>query len=101
MRLRPDQGKDALDGQTLAAFGAAGIDDGTATTGFHANQKTMGTGAANFGRLVSAFHVALLSGKPRIIANFLNPDNALAPSHEFWLVPPSVTTRGVDMFLIN
>ena len=67
-----------LDGQTLAAFGAACIDHGAATTGFHANQKAMGTGAADFGGLVSAFHSNLFSkpqtqsGQPAIIANFLN-----------------------------
>ena len=66
-----------LDSQTLAAFGAACIDHGAATTGFHANQKTMGTGAADFGGLVSAFHINLFSepqtqsGQPGIMANFL------------------------------
>jgi hypothetical protein len=45
-----------LDGQTLAAFGTACIDYSAATTGFHANQKTMGAGAASLGGLVSAFH---------------------------------------------
>ncbi len=49
-----------LDCQTLAAFGAASVDDGAAATGLHANQKTMGTGAASLGRLISAFHDALL-----------------------------------------
>jgi hypothetical protein len=37
-----------LDSQALAAFGAACIDHGAATTGFHANQKPMGTGATDF-----------------------------------------------------
>jgi len=45
-----------LDSQALAAFGAACIDHGTATTGLHANQKPMGAGAADFGGLVSTFH---------------------------------------------
>jgi hypothetical protein len=56
-----------LDSQTLAAFGAACIDHGAAATGFHANQKTMGACAADFGGLVSAFHVNFpngLSGYP-------------------------------------
>ena len=37
-----------LDRQTLAAFGAACIDHSAPTTGFHANQKAVGTGAAGF-----------------------------------------------------
>ncbi len=45
-----------LDGQTLAAFGAACVDDGTATTGFHAHEETVGAGAAGLGGLVSTFH---------------------------------------------
>jgi hypothetical protein len=51
-----------LDGQTLTAFGAARVDYSAATAGFHANQKTMGTGAANLGGLVSAFHLDFLTG---------------------------------------
>jgi hypothetical protein len=47
------------DGQALAAFRTAGIDHGTATTGFHADQKPVGTGAANLGGLVSTFHGGL------------------------------------------
>ena len=72
-----------LDGQTLAAFGAACIDHGAATTGLHSNEKAMGTGAADFGGLVSAFHSNLFSkpqtqsGQPAIIANFLNRGKAL------------------------
>jgi hypothetical protein len=46
----------SLDSQTLAAFGAACIDNGTATRRFHACQKAMRTSAANFRGLVSAFH---------------------------------------------
>jgi hypothetical protein len=46
-----------LDSQALAALGAACVDHSTATASFHANQKTVGTGAADFGWLVSAFHV--------------------------------------------
>ncbi len=78
-----------LDGQTLAAFGAACVDHGATTTGLHANQETVGTGAADFGGLVSAFHSNLFSepqtqaGQPAIIANFLNQGKAL---HRIWCV---------------
>jgi hypothetical protein len=37
-----------LDGEAFAALGATCIDDSTATAGFHANQKAVGTGAAGF-----------------------------------------------------
>jgi hypothetical protein len=62
----------ASNSQTFAAFGAACIDHGTATAGFHAHQKSMGAGAACFGGLVSAFHVIPFrypdpSRKPMII----------------------------------
>ena len=68
----------ALDSQTLAAFGAACIDHGAATTGLHANQKAVGTGATCLGWLVGAFHnssfvpnaMNQLWAKPKIIANF-------------------------------
>jgi len=50
-----------LDSQAFAAFGTARVDDGTAATGFHANQKAVGTGAANFRGLVRAFHFEFLS----------------------------------------
>jgi hypothetical protein len=56
------RGQQKLDSQALAAFGAACVDHGTAATGLHANQKTMGTGATDFGRLVSAFHLEFLTG---------------------------------------
>jgi hypothetical protein len=42
--------------QTLATLGATRVDDGTTATGLHAHQKTVGAGAADFGRLVCAFH---------------------------------------------
>src|SRR6476619_5356967 len=45
-----------LDGEALAALGAACVDDGTAATGLHADEEAVGTGAADFGCLVSAFH---------------------------------------------
>ena len=56
-----------LDSQTLAALGTARVDHGTAATGLHANQETVGTGAANFGRLVSAFHNNLYLVAPNTI----------------------------------
>ena len=46
-----------LDSQPLAALGAARVDDGAATAGFHADQKAVGPRAADFGRLVGAFHL--------------------------------------------
>jgi hypothetical protein len=71
----------ASDSQTLAAFGAARIDHSAAATGFHANQKAVGTGAACLGGLVGAFHISSfvpnaedrLWAKPKIIANFRTP----------------------------
>ena len=45
-----------LNGETLAALGAARIDNCSAAAGLHANEETVGTGAANLGWLVSAFH---------------------------------------------
>jgi hypothetical protein len=55
-------GQRQLDSQTLAAFGAASVDHSAATAGFHANQKTVGAGAFDLGRLVSAFHFEILKG---------------------------------------
>jgi hypothetical protein len=46
----------ALNSQTLAALGTASVDDGAASTGFHASTEAVNTSAANFGRLISAFH---------------------------------------------
>jgi hypothetical protein len=63
------QGPLKLDSQALAAFGATRVDHCATTTGFHANQKTMGTGAADFGGLVSAFHVKFLTGSVCIHAH--------------------------------
>jgi hypothetical protein len=48
--------KKGLDSQALAALGTARIDHSAAAAGLHANEKAVGTGAANFGRLVCAFH---------------------------------------------
>lgn len=88
-----------LDSQTLAALGATCVDDSAATAGLHANEEPVGACAADFGRLVSAFHgipngpfraqcellnarrVGLFtptqSREPRIITNFLNQGNTL------------------------
>ena len=59
-----------LDSQALAALGAARIDHCAATASLHANQKTMGACTADFGGLVSAFHVNFpkrLSGYPHLL----------------------------------
>eukprot|EP01041_Mallomonas_annulata_P016602 gene16602-34583_t len=45
-----------LDSQALAALGAACVDHGAATTGFHADQKTMGASTADFGGLCGYPH---------------------------------------------
>jgi hypothetical protein len=42
--------------EALAAFGATRRDHCATTTGFHAHQKAMRACAANFGRLICAFH---------------------------------------------
>jgi hypothetical protein len=68
----------ALDSQTLAAFGTTCIDHSATATGFHANQKAVGTGATCLGWLVGAFHnssfvpnaMNQLWAKPKIIAKF-------------------------------
>jgi hypothetical protein len=44
------------DGQALAALGAACVDDSAAAAGLHADEETVGAGAADFGCLVGAFH---------------------------------------------
>jgi hypothetical protein len=45
-----------LQTETFTAFGTTSSDDCTTTTGFHAGQETVGTGATGFGRLISTFH---------------------------------------------
>jgi hypothetical protein len=62
---------DFLDSQALTAFSAACIDDSTAAASLHANQETVGTGATDFGRLVSAFHLEFLTGSILIQPLFL------------------------------
>ena len=44
------------DGQALAALGAARVDHALAAAGLHADEKAVGAGAANFGRLIGALH---------------------------------------------
>ena len=53
-----------LDSQAFAALGAACVDNGTTTAGLHADQEAVGTGAADFGGLVSTFHNVLESSRP-------------------------------------
>jgi len=55
----------SLNSQALATFGAACIDDSTATTGLHANEKTVSALAASNGRLKSAFHADSNKELPR------------------------------------
>jgi len=45
-----------LDGQTLATLGAASIDHGAATTGFHTDAETVCAFTTGNGRLVCTFH---------------------------------------------
>ena len=68
---------DRLNGQTLAALGAASFDDGLTATGLHANTKAVSALATGDGRLKSAFHDgsgkkkrAGILGKPTISSNF-------------------------------
>ena len=55
------------DRQTLAALGAARLDDSTAASRLHADQKTVRAGTADFGGLIGAFHGKSLpvAAKPR------------------------------------
>jgi hypothetical protein len=48
-----------LDGEAFTAFGTTCIDYGAAAACLHADQESVGTGTADFGRLVSAFHSGL------------------------------------------
>jgi hypothetical protein len=80
-----------LDSQALTAFGAACIDHGTATTGFHANQETVGTGATDFGRLVSAFHLEFLTGSVLI-----NPTQQKPTGEDRSQIAPNTIRGTVD-----
>jgi len=55
-----------LDSQTLTTLGATGVDHSATATGLHADQKAMGTCAADFGWLVSAFHLEFLANSIQI-----------------------------------
>lgn len=66
-RFRAVPGTSGLDGQALATLGAAGVDHGAAATGLHADQKTMGTRAADLGRLISTFHFEILGNSGGIV----------------------------------
>jgi hypothetical protein len=67
----------------------------------------VGTGAADFGGLVSAFHINLnqitqtQAGQPSIMANFVNQSNSLGKSP--CLIPElrDNGTKNVDKALIN
>jgi hypothetical protein len=56
LRCMPQCNAFSRHGNTLTAFGTAGIDDCAATDRFHAGPKTVGAFAANDGRLESTFH---------------------------------------------
>lgn len=47
--------------EALAALGATCVDNSATATGFHANEETVRACAANFGRLIRAFHVEFLT----------------------------------------
>ena len=98
------------DRQTLAAFGATCVDHSTATSGFHADQKTVRTGAACFRRLISTFHDCFfadrknlgLSQKIKDFARFAHFFSALCLSlpgvkHQIFLL----RRLSVDNFLIK
>jgi hypothetical protein len=74
-----------LDSQALAAFGTTCVDHRTATTGFHANQKTVGTGTTDFGGLISAFHLEFLTGSiwihPRSTGAYKGRSRSNRPEH--------------------
>jgi len=61
--------RQALDAESLAAFGAAGIDDIAATGGFHSGAKAMGAGTLDFARLIRSFHRGFALGFPKIRCN--------------------------------
>ena len=56
MRGAASGGCRCSDGQTVTAFGTTGAQHGTATTGFLANQKTMGSFTTADGGLIGALH---------------------------------------------
>jgi hypothetical protein len=58
MGSEPEPEHQAMDSdcKAFAAFGTACIDDGTAANSLHARAKAMCALAANYGRLIGAFH---------------------------------------------
>ena len=66
------QAKDS-DRQALAPLGAAGIDDGTATTRLHADKEPVRACAADFGGLVGAFHGLSRSRCPAVGLSWSRP----------------------------
>jgi hypothetical protein len=73
------RGRTILDGQTLATFGAASVDDCTATASLHADQEAMGTGTAGLGGLVSTFHFSILENSARFTLNAFQGNPRLSP----------------------
>ena len=47
-------------GQTMPTLGTTGANHGTTATSGHTDEKAMGTLAANYRRLIGAFHVKTL-----------------------------------------
>ena len=94
------------DSQAFTAFGATGIDHGTTTAGFHADQKAMGTRTACFRGLVSAFHLSIcLNWGNRRLSLIFKPLSALMPVISVLLFeipkPFSEIFFSVDKFLIK
>lgn len=54
--LTATRGAAGSDGEAFATLGATCVDDGTAPTGLHANEKPVRAGTADFGGLIGAFH---------------------------------------------
>ena len=54
------------DGETLATLGTTCRDDGTATTGLHANEEAVRASATDFGRLIGTLHDEKSPGNPRL-----------------------------------
>jgi hypothetical protein len=63
----------------VTPLGAAGVDDGAATTGAHTDEKTVSALATNDGGLVSAFHDRVPCGK----SARLQPVRAVFVKHYF------------------
>jgi len=96
--------------QAFAALGATGLDDGTATAGLHAHEKTVGTGTAGLGGLISALHhrscsesyglnrlLGLLKARRSHSTLQQQQDNAMPtpPTFHAWLTPCAPHELGV------